>query len=103
MIIATSFGDSSLSRSPAEIAARIDALIEQIKELQGPHMNDAEPKDVLIIAHGHLTRAFAKRWLGLEIGFSLRFMMQPAGVCTLSYEHHSVDEPALIVGAGFPS
>ena len=90
-------------RSPAEITARIDKLVEQIKQLQSSHMDDSEPKDVLIIAHGHLTRAFAKRWLGLEIGFPVKFMMQPAGVCTLSYEHHSVDEPALIIGAGVPS
>lgn len=64
-------------------------------------MNDAEPKDVLIIAHGHLTRVFAKRWLGLEIAFPLKLMMQPAGVCVLSYEHHNVEEPALVIGVGF--
>jgi probable phosphoglycerate mutase len=95
--------NSLCPRSPAEVSARVDALIENIKELQSPHMNDSEPKDIVLVAHGHLTRAFAKRWLGFEIGVSLRLMMQPSGVCTLSYDHHNIDEPALVMGVGFSS
>jgi len=66
-------------------------------------MEDSEPKDIVLVAHGHLSRAFAKRWLGFEIGDSLRLMMQPSGVCTLSYDHHNINEPALIMGVGFSS
>lgn len=89
-------------RSPQEVTARIDALIKQIRELQAPHMKDAEPKDVILVAHGHLTRAFAKRWLGYELSFPLSLMMEPGGVGILSYQHHSIDEPALLLGIGFP-
>nr|POF01264.1 sedoheptulose 1,7-bisphosphatase [Quercus suber] len=74
----------------------------QIRELQAPHMKDAEPKDVVLVAHGHLTRAFAKRWLGYDLSFPLSLMMEPGGVGILSYQHHSIDEPALLLGIGFP-
>ncbi|KAK4540149.1 hypothetical protein LTR36_009735 [Oleoguttula mirabilis] len=88
--------------SPAEVTTRIDSLIAEIKQLQAPHMKDSEPKDVVLVAHGHLTRAFAKRWLGYELSFPLSLMMEPGGVGVLSYQHHSIDEPALMLGIGFP-
>jgi broad specificity phosphatase PhoE len=65
-------------------------------------MRSDKPKDVILVAHGHLTRAFAKRWLGYELAFPLRLMMEPGGVGILSYDHHSTDEPALLLGMGFP-
>ncbi|KAL8773455.1 MAG: hypothetical protein Q9209_001558 [Squamulea sp. 1 TL-2023] len=43
------------------------------------------PSDVLIVAHGHILRAFAMRWI------------KPGGVGTLSYEHHNIDEPAILL------
>jgi len=66
-------------------------------------MQDSEPKDVVLVAHGHLTRAFAKRWLGYELSFPLSLMMEPGGVGVLSYQHHNINEPALLLGLGFPS
>ena len=65
-------------------------------------MSSEEPKDVVLIAHGHLTRAFAKRWLELDMGFPLSLMMEPGGVATLSYQHQRVEEPALLLGIKFP-
>ena len=65
-------------------------------------MKDAEVKDVVLVAHGHITRAIAKRWLGLELSFPLGLMMPTGGVGVLSYQHHSVEEPALVVGMSFP-
>lgn len=88
--------------SAAQVTARIDKLIAEIRELQAPHMKDAEPKDVILVAHGHLTRAFAKRWLGYDMSFPLSLMMEPGGVGVLSYQHHNIDEPALLLGIGFP-
>lgn len=88
--------------SPAQVTARIDSLIAEIKKLQAPHMKDAEPKDVVLVAHGHLTRAFARRWLGYDLSFPLSLMMEPGGVGVLSYQHHNVEEPALLLGIGFP-
>ncbi|KAK5133740.1 hypothetical protein LTR08_007390 [Meristemomyces frigidus] len=88
--------------SPAEVTTRIDSLIAEIKKLQAPHMKDHEPKDVVLVAHGHLTRAFAKRWLGYELSFPLSLMMEPGGVGVLSYQHFSIDEPAILLGTSFP-
>lgn len=65
-------------------------------------MKDSEPKDVVLVAHGHLTRAFAKRWLGYDLSFPLSLMMEPGGLGILSYQHHNIDEPALLLGIGFP-
>ena len=89
-------------RTPQEVTSRIDALIKQIRDFQAPHMKDTEPKDVILVAHGHLTRAFAKRWLGYDLSFPLNLMMEPGGVGILSYSHHSIEEPALLLGIGFP-
>lgn len=92
------------------MTARIDGLIAKIRALQAPHLTAAAaggpdsgaPRDVILVAHGHLTRAFAKRWLGYELDNPLSLMMQPGGVAVLSYQHHSIDEPALLLGIGFP-
>lgn len=89
-------------RSPEQVTARIDSLIAEIRDFQKDHMKDSEPKDVILVAHGHLTRAFAKRWMGYEMSFPLSLMMEPGGVGVLSYQHHSIDEPALLLGIGFP-
>lgn len=90
------------TRSPEEVTTRIDDLIEKIRALQRPHMKDGVASDVILVAHGHLTRAFAKRWLGYPMEFPLSLMMEPGGVGILSYQHHSIDEPALLLGIGFP-
>ncbi|THY92951.1 phosphoglycerate mutase-like protein [Aureobasidium pullulans] len=89
--------------SPDQVAARIDELIVKIRELQGPNMNGEQPCDVVLVAHGHLTRCFAKRWLGYPLDMNLNLMMEPGGVGVLSYSHHKVDEPALLLGIGFPA
>lgn len=89
--------------SPAQITARIDDLISRIRVIQGANMNGEAPADIVIVAHGHFTRCFAKRWLGYPLDFNLNLMMEPGGVGVLSYSHHSVKEPALLLGIGFPA
>lgn len=85
-----------------DVTSRIDALIADIRALQAPNMNGEAPADVVVVAHGHFTRCFAKRWLGYELDFGLSLMMEPGGVGVLSYQHHNVEEPALLLGIGFP-
>lgn len=89
-------------RSPDEVTARIDNLIQQVKALQAPHMKDVEPKDIVLVAHGHSTRAFAKRWLGFDLSTQFDLMMEPGGVGVLSYQHGNIDEPALVLGVALP-
>jgi len=89
--------------SPAEVAVRLDRVIAKIKEIQGPYMYGEKSVDVVIIAHGHILRAFAKRWMGFELGMRLPMMLEPGAVGVFSYEHHKVDEPALLLGVNMGS
>jgi probable phosphoglycerate mutase len=84
--------------SPTEVATRLDELIAKIKQIQAPSMYGERAADVVVIAHGHSLRAFAKRWIGFEMGMRLPLMLEPGAVGVLSYEHHKVDEPALLLG-----
>ncbi|KAI9642781.1 hypothetical protein NHQ30_008513 [Ciborinia camelliae] len=84
--------------SAAEVSDRLDSVITKIREIQGPYMNGEKYVDVVLIAHGHILRAFAKRWIGFELGRALPMMLEPGAVGVLSYEHHKVDEPAFLLG-----
>jgi broad specificity phosphatase PhoE len=84
--------------SAAEVSTRLDRIITRIKEIQGPYMHGEKDIDVVLIAHGHILRAFAKRWIGFELGMRLPMMLEPGAVGVLSYEHHKVDEPAFLLG-----
>jgi len=84
--------------SAAQVSARLDNIIAKIKEIQGPYMRGEKGVDVVLIAHGHILRAFAKRWIGFELGARLPMMLEPGAVAVLSYEHHRVDEPAFLLG-----
>lgn len=50
-------------RSPSQVQERLDRLISNIKKIQEPFMHGGPAPDVLIVAHGHILRAFTKRWL----------------------------------------
>jgi sedoheptulose-bisphosphatase len=84
--------------SAAEVSSRLDSIISKIREIQGPYMHGEKTVDIVLIAHGHILRAFAKRWIGYDLGMRLPMMLEPGAVGVLSYEHHKVDEPALFLG-----
>ncbi|KAL4883882.1 phosphoglycerate mutase family protein [Aspergillus karnatakaensis] len=88
--------------SPEDVIARLDALIAEIRgKYHGPCFSDEEEKgDVLIVAHGHILRAFAMRWVGKPLT-ETALILEAGGVGTLSYEHHNIEEPAIILGGGF--
>lgn len=98
------------SESPRDIQSRVDKLIAEITDLQGSYLHDAKEgkleegrkRDVLVVAHGHVLRVFVKRWLGLEMGMAVEMMLEPGGVCGLSYAHGRVEERAVLVGMRFP-
>ncbi|KUI64140.1 Sedoheptulose 1,7-bisphosphatase [Cytospora mali] len=94
--------------SPEDVTERMDRLIADIRsKYQGPHMNRTAPSsqegtgDVLVVGHGHILRAFAMRWVGKSLQDGPTFLMEAGGVGTLSYEHHSIDEPAILLGGAF--
>ncbi|KAJ5437852.1 uncharacterized protein N7458_008850 [Penicillium daleae] len=89
--------------SPEDIVRRLDALITEIKDkyhracFEHP---DQQKGDVLVVAHGHILRAFAMRWVGKPLN-ETSLILEAGGVGTLSYEHHNIDEPAVILGGQF--
>lgn len=93
---------ADFSRTPHDLTIRLDSLIVEIREKQKEGMHGEAACDVLLVAHGHVLRAFVKRWLGYPMDFPLSMMLEPGGVGVLSYQHHSIEEPAVLVGIGFP-
>ncbi|KXT00727.1 hypothetical protein AC578_8225 [Pseudocercospora eumusae] len=95
--------------SPEEITERVDFLIAEIRErfhasaIGRPKGRSGEPCDVLLVAHGHVLRAFAARWVGRRLGENPGFLLEAGGVGTLSYEHCSLEEPAILLGGAFMS
>ena len=64
----------------AEVAARVDRLIEELGETEGA---------VLAFAHGHLLRVLAVRWIGLEPDSGRLFALDPATISVLGYERET--------------
>jgi broad specificity phosphatase PhoE len=90
--------------SPEQVTERIDRLIADIREKYQAHIIGKDGKtagDVLIVAHGHILRAFAMRWVGKTLPDGPTFLLEAGGIGTLSYEHHSLDEPAILLGGSF--
>ena len=88
---------------PESVSDRLDGLIEEISALHGKAMEEGGvAADVVVVAHGHILRAFVKRWLGLDLDDGLNLMLEPGGVCGLSYSHGNIKERAVLVGMSFP-
>jgi len=67
--------------------------------MEGKHKES--PGDVVVVAHGHILRALAMRWIGRELTDGVSLLLDAGGVGTLSYEHHSIKEPAILLGGAF--
>lgn len=84
-----------------QVTARIDVLIARIQAIHKEYLDKKESCDIMIVAHGHILRCFAARWIGLDIHRNPRFMLDAGGVCVLSYQHHNIKEPALYLTGAF--
>ena len=90
--------------SPEDVTTRLDALIAELRERFHRDTFGAgkgRPNDVLIVAHGHVLRAFAARWVGKRLEENPSLILEAGGVGTLSYEHHRIEEPAILLGGAF--
>jgi len=78
-------------RSPADITHRLDRLIKEIRSswhspIIGKDKTGAPTHgDVLVVAHGHILRAFAMRWLGKSLSDGITLLLEAGGVGTLRY------------------
>lgn len=79
--------------SPEDVTARLDALIQEIrtkwhkgrfgKEAGWKGKDGTGPNDVLIVAHGHILRSFAARWVGRRLEDNPSLILEAGGVGTL--------------------
>jgi probable phosphoglycerate mutase len=78
--------NTNLNRSPDDVVKRLDALIADIKEkYHRPCLesgSEAGKGDVLVVAHGHILRAFAMRWTGKPLT-ETSLILDAGGVGTL--------------------
>ncbi|PWY90489.1 phosphoglycerate mutase family protein, partial [Aspergillus sclerotioniger CBS 115572] len=72
--------------SPEDVIKRLDALIAEIRQkYHGPCFDgsdDSGKGDVLVVAHGHILRAFAMRWTGRPLT-ETALILEAGGVGTL--------------------
>ena len=66
--------------SAAAIGARVDRVIARVQGVDGP---------VLLVAHGHVLRVLAARWLGLAPADGRLFALDPATVSVLGWERET--------------
>jgi len=98
------------SEMPGQVEKRVERIIGEIVELHASYLKDAEEgklgngrrRDVVVVAHGHILRAFVKCWLGCSLDVKMELMLEPGGVCGLSYAHSKIDQRAVLVGMSFP-
>ncbi|ODV91929.1 hypothetical protein CANCADRAFT_30215 [Tortispora caseinolytica NRRL Y-17796] len=89
---------------PSDVLERVDRVINEIKEYQCAALNDSTGKvyrDVIVVSHGHLLRAFTARWVGRTVESNPSLILEAGGIGTLSYEHNNVNEPAIVLGSAF--
>jgi broad specificity phosphatase PhoE len=67
--------------SPAQIGERADRVVQRLRKITG---------NVLLFSSGHFIRVLTARWLGLGPGAdgARYFLLNPASLSTLSYEHN---------------
>ncbi|KIV87142.1 hypothetical protein, variant [Exophiala sideris] len=91
--------------SPAQVGERLDRIIKKITTIHGQALKEGRRDDVIVVAHGHILRAFVKRWMGFSVDapVKLEFMLEPGGGCGLSYSGGDVERRALLVGMRIPN
>lgn len=69
--------------SAAEVTSRVDRVLARSRRIGG---------DVALFAHGHILRALAARWLGLDVSEGRLFALGTATVSVLGWER---DQPVI--------
>jgi broad specificity phosphatase PhoE len=64
--------------SASDVAARVDPLVAELRELGG---------DGVLFAHGHLLRVLATRWIELEPEHGASLVLSTGTLSTLGWEH----------------
>lgn len=84
-----------------QVAARVDSFIAKVQKIQKEYLENEKTCDIVIVAHGHILRCLAARWISNPINKNPQFMLDAGGVGVLSYQHHCIEEPALFLAGAF--
>ncbi|ODV95457.1 hypothetical protein PACTADRAFT_42517 [Pachysolen tannophilus NRRL Y-2460] len=85
----------------SKVTQRLDEFIKEIVKIQKKALENEEICDILIVAHGHILRCLAARWIGLPLNKNPQFMLDAGGVGVLSYQHRNINEQALFLPGAF--
>lgn len=82
--------------SAEDMVARVDGVIDDVRKYHRRWKEEGQgTRDVVVVAHGHFNRCLLARWIKLPLAHGTFFNVEPAGIAVLSYNHGSLDEPAL--------
>jgi probable phosphoglycerate mutase len=65
--------------SAAQVSARADRVVNRLRAINA---------DILLFSSGHFIRVLTARWLGLDLNGGRYFLLSPASLSALSYEHN---------------
>ena len=84
-----------------QVTERVDRFINKVKLIHVKALEDCEPSDIIVVAHGHILRCLVARWVEREIDHDPKLMLDAGGVGVLSYQHHNIHEPAIYLSGAF--
>lgn len=84
-----------------DVTERVDALIGRVRKVHAEAIEKNVPCDVVLVAHGHILRCFASRWIGRPLNQNPDLVLDAGGVGVLSYQHCNINEPAFSLAGAF--
>ncbi|EME14681.1 acid phosphatase [Rhodococcus triatomae] len=67
-----------------EDADTVEARADMVLAVAESHLPE---RDVVLVGHGHFSRALIARWVGLPLAEGRRFALSPSGLTVLGFEH----------------
>jgi probable phosphoglycerate mutase len=78
-----------------QVQERADRVLTRARAAQ-------EHGDVVLVGHGHFSRALLARWVGMDVTAGIHFGMSPAGLAVLAQEHGQDQILALNITPALP-
>lgn len=82
-----------------ETAAQVQARADRILGRARAALPDG---DVVLVGHGHFSRALLARWVGMGVTAGIHFAMAPAGIAVLGQEHEKDQIVAMNITPALP-